>query len=371
MIYFDNAATGGKKPDSVLSAVNAALKNCANPGRSGHKLSLGAAFIVQNARSALSEFLDGYGFERTVFTKNCTEALNIAIFSALQGGGHAVTSCMEHNSVLRPLEALRRAGKADYSVAPLDENGNVSPQSIENLLREDTKAVILTAASNVTGTAPDLYAVKRVLPPDVLFLCDGAQACGHFPISMKKLGLDALCVAGHKGMHAIQGAGALLFSERFSPKPILFGGTGSESFNLGMPPFYPDLLESGTLNFPAISSLFEGTLYARLKSESDRLRLESLTSYLWEGLRCNPRVQIYSSPNPSGIVAFAHREKPSSEVANLLSDRFSIAVRGGLHCAPLMHRALGTEKDGLVRASLSAFNTKEEASALLHAMRRI
>lgn len=371
MIYFDNAATGGKKPDSVLSAVRAALQNCANPGRSGHKLSLDAAEVVQNTRIALSDFLDGYGYERVVFTKNCTEALNVAIFSALKKGGHAVTSCMEHNSVLRPLEALRREGRADYSVAPLDKNGNIDPLSIKNLLRPDTKAVVLTAASNVTGATPDLYAIKRVLPPDVLLLCDGAQACGHFPVSMKKTGLDALCVAGHKGMHAIQGAGALLFSERFDPEPILFGGTGSDSFNPGMPPFYPDRLESGTLNFPAIFSLLEGTLYARLKAESDRNRVEKLTEQLHEGLRRNPKIKLYSFPNPSGIVAFAHREKPSDEVANLLSEQFSVAVRGGLHCAPLMHRALGTEKSGVVRASLSAFNTAEEVNTLLRALRRI
>lgn len=371
MIYFDNAATGGKKPDSVISAVHAAIQNCANPGRSGHRLSLAAARTVQNARERLNEFLEGSGSDRVVFTKNCTEALNIAIFSALKEGGHAVTSCMEHNSVLRPLEALRRAKKADYSVAPLDENGNVSPQSIGRLLREDTKAVILTAASNVTGATPDLYAVRRILPAHVLLICDGAQACGHFPVSMKKSGLDALCVAGHKGMHAIQGAGALLFSERFNPEPILFGGTGSESFNPGMPPFYPDRLESGTLNFPAIASLVEGVLYARLKAERNRDYLEELTALLCEGLRKNPHAKLHSCPNAVGIVSFALRDRSSEETANILSEKFSVAVRGGLHCAPLMHRALGTEKSGLVRVSLSAFNTKDELSFFLRALRRI
>ncbi|MBP5243086.1 MAG: aminotransferase class V-fold PLP-dependent enzyme, partial [Clostridia bacterium] len=146
MIYLDNAATGGRKPDSVLSAVNAALKQCANPGRSGHKLSLSCARIVQNTRNALSDFFDGYGFERVVFTKNCTEALNIAVFSALSQGGHAVTTCLEHNSVLRPLEQLKRSGKADYSVTPLDKSGNISPSSVASLIRPDTKAVIVTAA---------------------------------------------------------------------------------------------------------------------------------------------------------------------------------------------------------------------------------
>lgn len=371
MIYFDNAATGGRKPDSVLSAVSASLKNCANPGRSGHKLSLGCAYVVQNARNALSEFFGGYGYERVAFTKNCTEALNVAVFSALKDGGHAVTTCMEHNSVLRPLQYLKDQKKADYTVVPLDKNRNIDPKSIACALRRDTKAVIVTAASNVTGAMPDLAAIRRELPDDVLFLCDGAQGCGHIPLSMRNLKLDALCVAGHKGMHAIQGAGALLFSDRFSPEPLLFGGTGSESFHLTQPEFYPDRLESGTLNFPAISSLFEGTLYARLKRESDANYVEALTEQLIEGLSRNPQLTVYSSPNPCGIVAFAHRELSSEEVAGKLSEEFNIAVRGGLHCAPLMHEALGTKENGLVRASLSAFNTKEEVTALIRAMRRI
>lgn len=371
MIYFDNAATGGKKPDSVISAVNASLRQCANPGRSGHKLSLGCARVVQNARNALSDFFDGYGYERVVFTKNCTEALNIAIFSALSEGGHAVTTCMEHNSVLRPLEHLKKTGKATYSVAPLSADGNVSPESIAALIQEDTRTVIVTSASNVTGSMPDLFKIRQVIPSHILLICDGAQGCGHFPISMKKAGIDALCVAGHKGMHAIQGAGALLFSERFNPSPLLFGGTGSESFNLSMPDFYPDKLESGTLNFPAVSSLFEGALYAKVKAETDREYLFALTELLIEGLRANPRVKVYSAPNPCGIVAFAHEKLQSEEVAYALSENFFIAVRGGLHCAPLMHKALGTDENGLVRASLSAFNTREEAFALVKAMRRI
>lgn len=371
MIYFDNAATGGRKPDSVLSAVAASLKQCANPGRSGHKLSLNCAYIVQNARNALSDFFDGYGYERTVFTKNCTEALNIALFSAMKHGGHAVTTCMEHNSVLRPLHRLSLMGKAEYSIAPLGKNGVVEPEAIASLIRADTKAVIVTAASNVTGAMPDLYAIKKLLPENVFFLCDGAQGCGHIPISMKKTGLDALCVAGHKGMHAVQGAGALLFSERFCPEPLLFGGTGSESFNLNMPDFYPDKLESGTLNFPAVASFFEGTLYAKLRMKSDAEYIYRLSELLTEGLRANTRLKVYSVPNPCGIVAFAHKDKQSEEVATLLSENFSIAVRGGLHCAPLMHEALHTTDGGLVRASLSAFNTREEVSALIKAMRRL
>lgn len=172
-------------------------------------------------------------------------------------------------------------------------------------------------------------------------------------------------------MHAIQGTGVLLFSERFNPEPVLFGGTGSESFNLGMPAFYPDKLECGTLNFPAVCSLLEGTLYTKLKLKSDGEYVLYLTQLLTEGLSANPQLRVYSKPNPCGIVAFAHEEAQSEEVATLLSERFSIAVRGGLHCAPLMHKALKTEENGLVRASLSAFNTREEVFALIKAMRKM
>lgn len=371
MIYLDNAATGGKKPDNVLSAVHAALLQCANPGRSGHTLSVNCARIVQNARVTLSEFFHGYGFERVAFTKNCTEALNIAIFSALQEGGHAVTTCIEHNSVLRPLEFLKRSGRADYSVVGLNEHGNISPADIAAAVREDTKVVIVTTASNVTGAMPNLRAIREAIPPRLLFICDGAQGCGHIPLHMRETGIDALCVAGHKGMHAVQGVGALLFSERFDPEPVLFGGTGSESFNLGMPPFYPDKLESGTLNFPAISSLLEGALYARFRMEEQAQKVVALTTRTIEGLRAKREITVYSIPNPCGVVAFSHARLQSEEVATVLSQKYSIAVRGGLHCAPLMHEALGTADGGLVRVSLSAFNSRSDVTALLRGVERL
>ena len=371
MIYFDNAATGGRKPDSVLCAVRAALVQCANPGRSGHRLSVACAKTVQKTRETLCRVFNGYGFDRVAFTKNCTEALNIALFYALKDGGHAVATSMEHNSVLRPLEHLKRTGKADYSLAPLRADGNVHAEDIAALVREDTKAVIVTTASNVTGAIPDLAAIRRAIPEAVLLILDGAQGAGHLPLDMKKIGADALTLAGHKGLFALQGAGALLFSDRLFPDPVLFGGTGSESFNLGMPDFYPDRLESGTLNFPAITSLLEGTLYAEIKAEESQKRLTDLSALLIDGLCADEKIDVYSRPNPCGIVAFAHKTLPSEEVATVLSDRFSIAVRGGLHCAPLMHRALKSEENGLVRASLSLFNTREEVSALLSALKKI
>lgn len=364
MIYFDNAATGGFKPDGVISAAAAAMKFCANPGRSGHRLSLACLERVYNCRKLLCGFFGGYGYDRTVFTKNCTEALNIAILGVLRAGDEVVTTVAEHNSVLRPLEFLKGRGvRVHY--APLTADGAIDLSALISLVSEKTRAVIITLASNVTGAAPDISALRCAIPQSVLLICDGAQACGHTVIDMKKSGIDALAVAGHKGMLGIQGSGALLFSERLNPAPVLFGGTGSESLNLNMPDFYPDRLESGTLSYPAIISLGEGAVFLGEFMEEHIKRVEDMTAFLCENLSEIKGVKLYSKPNRYGIVAFALDKIPSELAAYRLSEEFSICVRGGLHCAPLMHRALSS--DGLVRASVGAFNTLSECEKLISA----
>ncbi len=370
MIYLDNAATGGFKPASVQNAVLASMKSCANAGRSGHKLALALAERVLACRDLLSELFGGYGFERVVFTKNCTEALNIAILGGLSRGDHVICSGLEHNAVLRPLEHLRETEGVEYDVAPLTD-GKLLPETFAALVKPNTKMCVVTAASNVTGYAPPLAAIRAQLPKRVLLVVDGAQGAGHVLVAMRSAGIDALALAGHKGLHAIQGAGVLLFSERFSPRPVLFGGTGSESFNPRMPEFYPDRLESGTLSYPAIASLFEGALIVRAHGKEHAERLFALTAAALEGLKATGDVVPYSEPNACGIVSFAHKRLPSEEVAMRLSERENIAVRGGLHCAPLAHRSLGTFPDGLVRASFSPFQTAREVRALLAAVKRL
>ncbi len=371
MLYFDNAATGGSKPDNVLTAVTSAVKRCANPGRSGHKLSLACAKLVQDCRNALNEFFDGYGYDRVIFTKNCTEALNIAILGVLQKGDHVVTTCMEHNSVLRPLEYLKKSGVITYDVCPLDHTGNVSSDQFLSLVKPRTKMAIVTAASNVNGRIPPLSEIKKRLPKDVLFLCDGAQGCGHYSIKMRKAGIDLLAIAGHKGMLGIQGSGALLFSERVNPAPLLFGGTGSLSISLDPPDFYPDRLEAGTLSFPAILSLLEGTRYLTLHEEEISKKISHLTAYCIRGLQSLSNFSVYSAPNPCGIVAFSHDDLSSELIADLLSKKYGIAVRGGLHCAPLMHENLNTLDGGLLRASFSYFNGEREIDHLLVSLKEI
>ena len=375
MIYFDNAATGGRKPDEVISAVTSTLRVCANPGRSGHKLSLSCANLVQVSRSVLSDYFNGYGFERVVFTKNCTEALNLAIFGVLQAGDHVVATCMEHNSVLRPLEYLRKKGVITYDICPLsthpDYLGNISPADVAALIKPNTKLVIITTASNVTGAIPPLQEIYEAIPKDVLLLCDGAQGAGHLDLDMQRMHIDLLTIAGHKGMQGIQGSGALLFSERINPAPLLYGGTGSISVSLDMPDFYPDALEAGTLSYPAIISLLEGTRHLTAYGKRIRARIYMLTELLCAGLKKSQNYKLYSTPNPCGIVAFAHNKYPSDQIADILSEHYNIALRGGLHCAPLMHEALSTLDNGLLRASFSHFNSETEVFELLSALEKI
>lgn len=368
MIYFDHAATGGYKPDCVISAATAALKTCANPGRSGHKLSLACLERIYATRKLLCEFLGGTSYDRVVFTKNCTEALNIAILGGIRSGDRVVTTVAEHNSVLRPLEYLKKKGVAVTYVG-LNERGEIDLDELARSAAEEVRAVIVTLASNVTGTAPDIEKVRAVIPDDCLLICDGAQACGHVPIDVKAFGIDALAVAGHKGMLGVQGSGALVFSDRFCPDPVLFGGTGSESYNLNMPDFYPDRLESGTLSTPAILSLGEGVLYLNEHMEEHRTKVVSLTGILCNRLHSMQGVELFSLPNPYGIVAFRLNGMQSEIAAYRLSEEFSICVRGGLHCAPLMHEALGS--DGLIRASVSAFNTVGECETFLRAIEKL
>ncbi|MGN0817765.1 MAG: aminotransferase class V-fold PLP-dependent enzyme [Candidatus Coproplasma sp.] len=368
MIYFDNAATGGFKPDNVVSAATAALKNSANPGRSGHKLSLACSEMVYAVRKLVCGFFGGYSPDRVVFTKNCTEALNIAILGALKPGDKVVSSVAEHNSVLRPLHYLENNG-VQVRLAPLDKNGNVDASKLISLVDGSTKAVVITLASNVTGAAPDISAIRAGIPSSTLLICDGAQACGHEKIDIKAMGIDALAVAGHKGMLAIQGSGALVFSERFNPLPISFGGTGSESFNADMPDFYPDRLEAGTLNYPSIVSLGEGITYLKTHLYENRDRTLYLTDLLLEGLSKVGGLALYSRSNPYGIVAFNLADMQSEIAAYRLSEEYSVCVRGGLHCAPLMHKALGSE--GLVRASISAFNNEYEVDYFVRAVTRL
>lgn len=373
MIYFDNAATGGTKPPQVLESVISTLRYLSvNPGRSGHRLALTGAEFVWKTRKKLAEFFNAPSPKRVCFTKNCTEALNTAIYGLYRRGGHVVTTCLEHNSVLRPLYDLQRKGEISLEVATPKNGAFITAEDIAPLIRENTDMVVVNLVSNVTGAQAGVENIGRLCADrGLLFLADGAQACGHYPIDLKKMGIDALAVAGHKGMYGVQGSGALILSERCNPRPLLCGGTGTDSLSLLQPETYPERLESGTLSLPAVISLAEGVMYLEKNAGPFALTVERMTDGLLRDLNTLSQITVYSKPNPAGIVSFAVKDMPSQTVADLLSEKYDIAVRGGLHCAPLAHAFLGTSESGLVRVSLSPHNTTRECKKLLFALSEI
>lgn len=373
MIYLDNAATGGFKPNSVIETTVSAVKYLnANPGRSGHRLSKTGAEFIYSARKKVSEFFNNGEIDRVIFTKNCSEGLNIAIHGVIGKGDHVITTCFEHNSVLRPLFTLESKGIISLTIIYPENKKCVTVKEIENALLPNTKLVIVNHISNVTGSINDVKSIGEFLRgKNLLFMVDGAQSAGHVKIDMQKFNIDILSVAGHKGLYAIQGSGALIFNKRVDISPTYQGGTGTESFNTFQPNCYPEKLEVGTLNLPAICSLEEGIRYVENSLDYLEIRLYEMTEYLIKKLSAIDKVKIYSSPNPAGIVAFSIENLSSIEGAERLSNEFDIAVRGGFHCAPLMHKFLGTDDEGLIRVSISAHNTKRDLFLLVSAVKTI
>ena len=371
MIYFDNSATGGFKPRAVLdSAISTIQYLSANPGRSGHRLSLVGMQAIHNARTLFSDCFNCPS-DKVIFTKNCTESLNMAIFGTLQVGGHVITTVFEHNSVLRPLTALKEKGLISLDIVSPYDNVSIE-DAIKEKINPKTYMIAMTALSNVTGISLPIEKVGAIAKENgIIFLVDGAQAGGHIRLDMKQQNISILCLAGHKGLYGIMTSGVLLIEDGLEVSPLLFGGTGSESFNLNQPTCYPERLESGTLNLPAIASLSEGLKYTSANLDNFSTHLVSMTAKLINGLEKINNAKTYSQPNPAGIVAFSLSNMPSTQVADILNSEFDIAVRGGLHCAPLMHKFLKTDGDGLVRASLAVQNSSKEVVFFLNAISQI
>ena len=373
MIYLDNAATGGFKPSSVLETAVSAIKYLnANPGRSGHRLSKTGAEFVYSSRKKLSEFFNNGETERVIFTKNCSEALNTAIYGIVKKGDHVITTCFEHNSVLRPLFTLEEKNIITLSIVYPENNEYITRLDIEKAFTDKTALVIVNHVSNVTGTVNDIKKICCFLKDKkCVFLVDGAQSAGHILIDMQKMHVDVLAVAGHKGLYGIAGSGALIFTNKVDILDSFQGGTGTESFNKRQPECYPEKLEVGTLNLPSICALEEGIRYIENSIEYLEIRLTEMTEYLINKLTTLSGVKVYSKPNPAGIVAFSIDNVPSIEASEKLSQNYDIAVRGGFHCAPLMHKFLGTEDEGLIRVSTCPHNTKRDLIALYSAIKAI
>ena len=295
----------------------------------------------------------------------------MAIFGSLQVGGHVITTVFEHNSVLRPLHALKERGLISLDIVKPYQDKNIV-DAIREKINSKTYIIVCNSVSNVNGYALPIEEIGLLAKENnLLFLVDGAQGGGHVFLDMKKQNISMLALAGHKGLYGVMTSGVLLLDDNVDIEPLVYGGTGVESFSLNQPTFYPERLESGTLNLPAIASLFEGVKYVMTNKKNFATHLLLRTRSLIDGLSKIDKVKIFSQPNESGIVAFKLENMPSNEVADILNSQYDIAVRSGLHCAPLMHEFLGSNEDGLVRVSLAVQNSSSEIAFFLRAINEI
>lgn len=373
MIYFDNAATTLPKPEAVKEAVCRALDTLGNSDRGVHDASLGSMRVIYQARELTARIFGASSPSRVAFAKNATEALNVAIRGLIRPGDHVITTDAEHNSVLRPLYALEKEG-ITLSFLPCDETGRVRLEALESLVRPNTRAVVCTHASNVTGNVVDAAQIgdfcrKRGL----LFILDASQTAGVLDINMEALGADVICFTGHKGLYGPQGTGGLCVREGVEIAPLLRGGSGVQSYLREQPPQMPTCLEAGTQNAHGLAGLEAGIRFV-LETGLNRIRERErmLTLRFYRGIRNVPGIKIYgdvTAENHTAVVAFNIGDYDSGQVADELAVRFGIASRPGAHCAPRMHEALGTKEQGAVRFSFSWFNTEEEIDQGIEAVR--
>jgi cysteine desulfurase / selenocysteine lyase len=370
MIYLDNAATSWPKPPAVIRAVRNMLANAVgNPGRTSHHHAMDAALMVQGCRQNLAHLFGIANPLRICFTANTTEALNVAIKGALAPGDHVICSSMEHNSVWRPLTALQEHG-VELSIADADVRGVVEVASVERLLRRNTKLIAILHASNVNGAIQPVAEVGRLAHEHgIPMLVDAAQTAGSLPIDVEDMHIDLLAFPGHKGLLGPQGTGGLYVSESVHLRPLKEGGTGSESNNSHQPLYYPDRLESGTLNLPGLAGLNESVCYVLRKGVTQITRREGvLTQRLLSDLEKIDGVTIYGPPvgaTRAAVVSFNIREMDPVFVATELERRADIACRPGWHCAGLAHRTQGTERTGTVRLSPGQFTKMIEIETVL------
>lgn len=369
MIYFDNAATSLLKPYSVKRAVIDALDNyTANPGRSGHFRSMMVAEKIFDTREMLKHFFNANDYE-VIFTKNCTEALNLAILGTLKAKDHIIVSCYEHNSVLRTLEHLKKDG---IEVTMIYSDLNDFSNHLEESIKVNTKMVICTMVSNVTGESSDVESIGNFCQKHkLIYLADGAQASGHIKIDLTNSNIDLFCFAGHKGLMSITGVGGLVVKKGIKLSPIMFGGTGTESENLNQPDAIPEGFEAGTLPSIPIISLKAGVEFLEKNFSKIIEKEEKLTNYLYNSLKNLKFLTIYSKDDSKNVISFNMKNLDSSYIADLLDEKFQICVRAGLHCAPLIHKKLDTINTGTVRVSLDYNNRFEEIDRLVYALKYI
>ena len=375
MIYFNNAATTIVKPDEMKKAVMESFDIMGNAGRGGAGASLDASRIIYDTRSRLAKFFNAKSGKNIAFTSNATSGLNIAIKGVLNPGDHVITTVLEHNSVLRPLYEMEEKG-VELTITGCDSLGNPDYREIESSIKPNTKAIICTHASNLTGNLVDIERVGKIAKEhNILFIVDASQTAGVFTIDVEKTFIDILCFTGHKGLLGPQGTGGIYVRNKVYVKPLLSGGSGFDSFSHRHPSKMPEMLEAGTLNGHGIAGL-NGSLKYLEKTGIDNIRKteQNLMIRFYNGIKDIPNVRIYgdfTTVYRAAVVSINIEGYDSSEVSDELSYSYGIVTRSGAHCAPLMHKALGTEKTGAVRFSFSHNNTIEEIDTAVNALKEL
>ncbi len=375
MIYFDNAATSMHKPQEVTDAVVFALNHFGNASRGVYDESLQADRLIYDARSEIAELFNAGNPRQVAFSKNSTESLNIAIFGTLSPEDHVITSVSEHNSVLRPLNYLEDRGM-QLSFLPIDDKGRIQIDKIPSLIQKNTKAIVITHASNVSGNITDLYAVSEFCKKyDLMLIVDGSQTAGSIEIDMQSMGIDILCFTGHKSLMGPQGIGGLCVNESTYIRPFIVGGTGIHSYDKFQPDKMPTRLESGTINSIGIAGLFAAVKYLKEKNiiTLHKKALE-VSQYFYSKLSEFEGIKFYgdySAKNRAAIVSFNIGNMDSALIGKSLISDHNISTRVGTHCAPLLHIAFGTDKQGMVRFSFSHNNTFEEVDIAVEALKNI
>jgi len=376
MIYLDNAATSFPKPKTVYqNVIKAMTKYGGNPGRGSHSMAIEGAKVIYETRELLAQLFNLDDPMKVIFTFNATDSLNLAIKGLLKSGDHVIVTSMEHNSVLRPVKELEKIG-VNNTIVSCEIDGKINISNIEKEIKDNTKLIITTHVSNLTGTIFPIDEIgKMCRKHQITYLVDASQSAGVLDIDMQKFNIDFLAFPGHKGLLGPQGTGALLINSDIEMNQLKEGGTGSESSSLHQPNFYPDKFEAGTPNLPGIAGLNAGLKYIQNRGTKSILSHENeLINLFINGLEANHKIAIYgprSINDRCGVVSINILGIDSSEVAYLLDTKYNIAVRPGLHCAPLAHKTIGTESIGAVRFSVGPFNTKSDIIAAIKAINEI
>lgn len=375
MIYLDNAATTMHKPQCVIDAVVQAMSSMGNAGRGANDASLSASRMIYDTREKLCSLFGGDNPKQIIFTNNSTESLNIAIRGLLNPGDHVITTMLEHNSVLRPLYEMEKRG-VRLTIVKSDQKGRLCIDDIENAICDDTKMIVCTNGSNLTGNYIDVGAIGEIAHKrGVLFVVDASQTAGVFPIDVKKMNIDVLCFTGHKGLLGPQGTGGMYVREGLEIRPLKSGGTGVQTYNKEQPKEMPVALEAGTLNGHGIAGLHAALSYLEETGiDTIREREQQLMRKFYEGVKDIPEVTVYGDFDQKercAVVTLNIGDYDSGEVSDALLVDYGISTRPGGHCAPLMHEALGTVEQGAVRFSFSHYNTDEEVDTAIRAIREL